>query len=57
LVASLLIGAFQLISLGIAKGFLLRLTWQKKLQSCFETLALGAMATAAGYAIGLGFPQ
>jgi VIT1/CCC1 family predicted Fe2+/Mn2+ transporter len=35
LLPSLLIGAFQMIGLGLAKGFLLRLTWQKKLRASF----------------------
>jgi VIT1/CCC1 family predicted Fe2+/Mn2+ transporter len=33
LLPSLLIGALQLVSLGLAKGFLLRLVWRRKLQA------------------------
>jgi VIT1/CCC1 family predicted Fe2+/Mn2+ transporter len=34
LLACLLIGALQLISLGLAKGFLLKLSLRKKVQAC-----------------------
>lgn len=55
LLASLLIGGFELVSLGLAKGFLLRLNVMKKIFAAIETLILGAIATAAGYGIGLAF--
>jgi VIT1/CCC1 family predicted Fe2+/Mn2+ transporter len=57
LLPSLLISAFQLISLGLAKGFLLRLSWKLKLRASLETLVLGTIATAAGYGIGLAFSE
>lgn len=55
LLISLILAGILLFSLGYAKAVLIGLSMVQRLKSAGETLALGAVAVAAGYGIGLIF--
>lgn len=55
LLTSLTLAAILLFSLGYAKAVLIGFGMTKRLKAAGETLALGAVAVAAGYGIGLIF--